>query len=339
MFEHLFPFSAIVAQDALKSALVLSAIDPRIGGVLITGPRGTAKSTLARALSELQPGGPEHFVNLPLGAGEDKLVGSLQLDKAMSDGQLEFAPGLLAKAHEGILYVDEVNLLADSLVDLLLDTAASGVNHVERDGISQHHAARFVLIGTMNPDEGELRPQLLDRFGLCVEINDTLSTEERVAVMRARLEFDSNPAAFRKAYASQQNALIQRCQSARQALPSIQISDEIYQHIAQYCQKAHVEGLRADIVMLHAARAYAAFNQHPAITLKDVDQVAPFALFHRRNEDTPSSQQPSTPPPSKEADTNTSQDQQGQWGALPATDISASAVRESAALSDKKKAY
>ena len=194
MTEHHFPLAAVVGADSLKLALCLAAIDPAIGGVLIEGPRGMAKSTLARGLADLLDGG--RFVTLPLGASEERIVGTLDLDAALGEGRAQFSPGLLARADGGVLYVDEVNLLPDHLVDLLLDAAASGVNHVERDGISQRHAARFVLIGTMNAEEGELRPQLLDRFGLNLALDGQPQPAERAEIVRRRLAFDAGPEAF-----------------------------------------------------------------------------------------------------------------------------------------------
>ncbi|MET0209903.1 MAG: ATP-binding protein, partial [Burkholderiaceae bacterium] len=206
-----FPFSALVGQPLLQRALLLAAIDPGIGGVLVSGPRGTAKSTAARALAALlppaPPGSPAPFVTLPLSAGVEQLVGTLNVEDVLRDGKLRLAPGLLARAHHGVLYVDEVNLLPDALVDGLLDVAASGVNTVERDGISQQHAARFVLVGTMNPEEGELRPQLLDRFGLSVALENPTDAAQRMAIVRARLAFDDDPDALLAQHADGQAAL------------------------------------------------------------------------------------------------------------------------------------
>jgi MoxR-like ATPase len=200
-----FPFAAISGQPLLRQALLLAAVDPGLGGVLIEGPRGTAKTTAARALAELLPGAP--FVTLPLGASLESLVGTLDLGQALAGHELRFAPGLLARAHGGVLYVDEINLLPDALIDSLLDAAASGVNVVERDGISHRHAARFVLVGTMNPEEGTLRPQLLDRFGLCVQLRNIENAAERQAIVRARLAFDADPQGFRAKHAQEEAAL------------------------------------------------------------------------------------------------------------------------------------
>ena len=209
-----FPLSAVVGADDLKLALCLTAIDPKIGGVLIEGPRGMAKSTLARGLADLLASG--QFVTLPLGATEERLVGTLDLDAALGEGRAQFSPGVLAKADGGVLYVDEVNLLPDHLVDLLLDVAASGTNLIERDGISHRHSARFVLIGTMNPEEGELRPQLLDRFGFNVALSGQTVPAERGQIIRRRLDFDSDPAAFCAQWAQPQSALRERCTQARE---------------------------------------------------------------------------------------------------------------------------
>src|ERR1700761_91054 len=203
-----FPFAALIGQAAVQQAVLLGARDPGVSGVLVTGPRGTAKSTAARALAELLPQG--QLVNLPLGASEDRLIGTLDIETVLRDGAVRFSPGLLAKAHHGVLYVDEINLLPDALVDALLDAAASGVNTVERDGVSHSHDASFVLIGTMNPEEGDLRPQLIDRFGLMVELENAFEPRTREAIVKARLAFDHDPAGFRTAYAQQQTAYAQR---------------------------------------------------------------------------------------------------------------------------------
>ena len=213
-----FPFTALVGHEALQRALLLAAIDPGMGGVLISGPRGTAKSTSARALAALRPEAP--FVTLPLAASLEQLVGTLNLEDVLRDGQVRLAPGLVARAHGGVLYVDEVNLLPDALVDSLLDVAASGVNTVERDGVSHQHAARFVLVGTMNPEEGELRPQLLDRFGLSVALHNPADAAQRQAIVRARLAFDVDPAALLARHAAAQAELASSVARARAALES-----------------------------------------------------------------------------------------------------------------------
>jgi magnesium chelatase subunit I len=280
-----FPLSALVGQDALREALLLVAVDPSIGGVLISGPRGTAKSTAARSLAELLPDG--HFVTLPLGASEDRVIGTLDLDEALRGGEVKFSPGLLARADKGVLYVDEVNLLADALVDVVLDAAASGINVVERDGVSHSHAARFVLIGTMNPEEGELRPQLLDRFGLMVQLENCFDPQARQQIVRTRMAFDLDPDAFRRQYAPAQSQLAQQIRAARAALPGLPFSDDIHEVVSQRCIEARVDGLRADLVMLRAARALAALQAVPVVTSAQVDRVADLVLRHRRRQSSP----------------------------------------------------
>ncbi|ACD19366.1 ATP-binding protein [Paraburkholderia phytofirmans] len=276
-----FPFAALIGQAPLQQALLLAAIDPGLGGVLVTGPRGTAKSTAARALAELLPEG--QLVNLPLGASEDRLIGTLDLETVLRDGSVRFSPGLLAKAHRGVLYVDEVNLLPDALVDALLDAAASGVNTVERDGVSHSHDASFVLIGTMNPEEGELRPQLIDRFGLMIELQNCFEPRVRQAIVKARLAFDLDPQGFRAGYAQQQAAYVERIRVARAALPQLAFDDAVHAHVSALCIDAAVDGLRADLVMLRAARALAALEQAAAVTAEHVDRVAEAVLAHRRH--------------------------------------------------------
>lgn len=275
-----FPFAALVGQTLLRQALLLAAVDPAIGGVLISGPRGTAKSTAARALAALLPGAP--FVTLPLAASLEQVVGTLDLESVLQDGRIRLSPGVMARAHEGVLYVDEVNLLSDSLVDALLDVAASGVNTVERDGVSHQHAARFVLVGTMNPEEGELRPQLLDRFGLSVTLDNPADPQLRVAILRARLRFDADPSALAQVHAEEQCEVVGAITQARAALARIAWSDEVLHHAAQRALAAAVDGLRADLVMLRAARALAALQGRGAVTVGDVDAVAELALAHRR---------------------------------------------------------
>ncbi|HDP4045109.1 TPA: AAA family ATPase, partial [Pseudomonas aeruginosa] len=277
-----YPLSAVVAADELKLALCLAAVDPAIGGVLIEGPRGMAKSTLARGVAELLPAG--EFVTLPLGASEERIVGSLDLDAALGEGRARFSPGVLAKADGGVLYVDEVNLLPDHLVDLLLDVAASGVNLVERDGISHRHPARFVLIGTMNPEEGELRPQLLDRFGLNVRLDTQPPPAERAEIIRRRLAFDADPQAFVERWEGQQDNLRRRCAEARRQLARIPLDDAALDSIARRCFEAAVDGLRADLVWLRAARAHAAWRGGERIEAEDIDAVEHFALLHRRRQ-------------------------------------------------------
>ncbi|MDT8904742.1 magnesium chelatase subunit I [Pseudomonas sp. NFACC09-4] len=314
MTQPHFPLCAVVGADDLKLALCLAAIDPRIGGVLIEGPRGMAKSTLARGLADLLASG--QFVTLPLGATEERLVGTLDLDAALGEGRAQFSPGVLAKADGGVLYVDEVNLLPDHLVDLLLDVAASGTNVIERDGISHRHPARFVLIGTMNPEEGELRPQLLDRFGLNVALHGHTAPAERGQIIRRRLDFDSDPVAFCAEWSQAQQHLRDRCQQARDLLPAIALDDASLALITERCFAAGVDGLRADLVWLRAARAHAAWRGAQAIAVDDIDAVAEFALRHRRCERTDPAAAPSPPPAPGERATEP-RGGQGQWGDLP----------------------
>lgn len=339
-----FPLTALVGQPTLQLALQLAAIDPGIGGVLISGPRGTAKSTAARALAALLPGAP--FVTLPLAASLEQLVGSLNIEDVLRDGRVRLQPGLLARAHQGVLYVDEVNLLPDALIDALLDAAASGVHTLERDGISQQHAARFVLVGTMNPEEGELRPQLLDRFGLSVQLNNPDNSAQRSAILRARLRFDADPAGFAAQHEPAQQALRHALIAARAALAQLDWSDAVLHHAAERAMAAGVDGMRADLVLLRAARALAALEGRHAVTCADVDAVAELALAHRRAEPQRSMPPPQPPPqPAPQAPTppghsatatpppppSNAQPQsspqpgsastsapQGDWGAMPA---------------------
>lgn len=319
-----FPLAAVVGADDLKLALCLTAIDPQIGGVLIEGPRGMAKSTLARGLAALLDDAP--FVTLPLGASEERVVGTLDLDAALGQGKAQFSPGVLAQADGGVLYVDEVNLLPDGLVDLLLDVAASGVNRVERDGISHRHSARFVLIGTMNPEEGELRPQLLDRFGLNVLLDGLPAPEARQQIIRRRLAFDADPQGFSVSWQHAQTQLRERCQAARAALVQIELDDASLASITAQCFAAGVDGLRADLVWLRAARAHAAWRGAERISEEDIEAVADFALRHRRRQAAPE-QAPSAPPPpgGQAAD---AQGGRSDWGALPPQAITSGARRE-----------
>ncbi|MFE1349685.1 magnesium chelatase subunit D family protein, partial [Streptomyces sp. NPDC058757] len=309
-----FPFTAVVGMDDLRLALLLNAVSPSVGGVLVRGEKGTAKSTAVRALAELLPevavvagcrfgcdpaapdpdcpdgphgdGGaearPARMVELPVGASEDRLVGSLDIERALADGVKAFEPGLLAAAHRGILYVDEVNLLSDHLIDHLLDAAAMGASHVEREGVSVRHAARFLLVGTMNPEEGELRPQLLDRFGLTVEVAASRVPEERVEVVRRRLAFEDDPAGFAERWAGEEAALRARIVAARELLPKVALGDAVLLQIAATCAAFEVDGMRADIVMARTATALAAWAGREEVTGEDVRQAALLALPHRR---------------------------------------------------------
>ncbi|MGW7258111.1 putative cobaltochelatase [Streptomyces sp. NPDC054834] len=309
-----FPFTAVVGQDDLRLALLLNAVSPAVGGVLVRGEKGTAKSTAVRALSALMPrvdvvsgcrfscdpGSPDpacpdgphepgafesrpaRMVELPVGASEDRLVGALDIERALAEGVKAFEPGLLADAHRGILYVDEVNLLHDHLVDLLLDAAAMGASYVEREGVSVRHAAKFLLVGTMNPEEGELRPQLLDRFGLTVEVAASREPEQRVEVVRRRLAYDDDPAAFAVRWADEEAAVRARIVAARELLPSVRLGDGALRQIAATCAAFEVDGMRADIVMARTATALAAWAGRTDVLAEDVRQAALLALPHRR---------------------------------------------------------
>lgn len=325
-----FPFAAIAGQPALTEALLLAAADPGLGGVLVEGPRGTAKSTAARALAELLGAAP--FVSLPLSASLEQLVGTLDLGAALGGHELKFAPGLLARADGGVLYVDEVNLLPDGLVDVLLDAAASGVNRVERDGISHAHRARFVLVGTMNHEEGELRPQLLDRFGLFVRLHNIVEPAQRQAVVRARLAFDADPESFRARHAAVQAGLQRRLEAARAVLAdaaALPADDAVHEQVGALCIAAGVDGLRADLVMLRAARALAALEGAAGITSAHVLRVAELVLAHRRAPQNQAPRQAQPPAASREpqqADAGSGPDgsgkaNEGAWGELPAEPV------------------
>ncbi|MCK1796517.1 putative cobaltochelatase [Streptomyces sp. XM4193] len=323
-----YPFTAIVGMDDLRLGLLLNAVSPAVGGVLVRGEKGTAKSTAVRALAALMPAVPvvegcrfscdpaapdprcpdlaavphgtaasagaaggavgagavraARMVELPVGASEDRLVGALDIERALAEGVKAFEPGLLAEAHRGVLYVDEVNLLHDHLVDLLLDAAAMGASHVEREGVSVRHAARFLLVGTMNPEEGELRPQLLDRFGLTVEVAASRDTDERVEVVRRRLAFDADPRAFAERFTDEEKALRRRIADARKLLPEVVLGDAALRQIAATCAAFEVDGMRADIVMARTATALAAWAGRTEVEAQDVRQAALLALPHRR---------------------------------------------------------
>jgi len=331
--ESIFPFAALVAQKPLQQALLLAAIDPALGGVLVSGPRGTAKSTTARALAELLPEG--QFVTLPLGASEEQLIGSLDIEAVLRDGGVRFSPGLLAKAHQGVLYVDEVNLLPNQLVDQLLDVAASGVNVIERDGISHRHDARFVLIGTMNPEEGELRPQLLDRFGLAVPLQNCFDAGTRREIVKARLAFDTNPDAFRLRFTGQQEALALKLRQARAMLSTLEFDDAVHARVSELCIDAHVDGLRADLTMLRAARALAAFEEATAVNVEHVERVAESVLLHRRKEGSAPSDQGSNQR-SPEARTQQKDTDEANFGFMPPEPVDIKAVKNVRPLAAKK---
>lgn len=310
----LYPFSALVGQDDLRLALLLNAVSPAIGGVLVRGEKGTAKSTAVRALARLLPQidvvegcsfncdpdapnaacpaglhrdaprtrKPVPLVELPVGASTDRVAGSLDIERALTQGMQAFAPGLLATAHRGVLYVDEVNLLGDHLVDLLLDAAALGVNHVERESVSVRHPSRFLLVGTMNPEEGELRPQLLDRFGITVEVKGNAYPAERVEIVRRRLAFEEDPEGFADAWCVADVALTKRVLEARERLGGVRLPPEMLERVVAVCAAFAVDGLRADIVTAKTARVLAAWEGHGEVTLDDVRRAALLALPHRR---------------------------------------------------------
>jgi magnesium chelatase subunit I len=306
----IFPFTAIVGQEEMKLALQLNVIDPQIGGVMIMGDRGTGKSTTIRAIADLLPeievikddpfnSAPDlsnnsiaetikikiPMIDLPLGATEDRVCGTIDIEKALTDGIKAFEPGLLAKANRGILYVDEVNLLDDHLVDILLDSAASGVNTVEREGISIRHAARFILVGSGNPEEGELRPQLLDRFGMHAVIKTVKDPKLRVKVVEERTFFDANPQLWIDKYQKEQESLKNKIVQARNLIQSVKISDDFKLKISQVCSELDVDGLRGDIVTNRAAKAFAAFNNREEVVLEDIEKVITLCLRHRLRKD------------------------------------------------------
>jgi magnesium chelatase subunit D len=282
-----YPFSALVGQDRLKLALVLCAVRPEIGGVLIRGEKGTAKSTAVRALTNVLTAidAEARLVELPIGATEDRVVGSLDLQRVLRDGEHAFSPGLLARAHGGVLYVDEVNLLHDHLVDVLLDAAAMGRVHVERDGVSHSHEARFILIGTMNPEEGELRPQLLDRFGLTVDVRASREVDVRVEVIRRRMDFEADPRGFADRYGGADAELSARIAAARAAVPSVVLPDSELRRIAALCAAFDVDGMRADLVVARTAVAHAAWRGVETVEEEDIRVAAELALPHRRRRD------------------------------------------------------
>ncbi|OIN81161.1 magnesium chelatase subunit D family protein [Mycobacterium malmoense] len=283
-----YPFSAIVGHDQLRLALLLCAVRPEIGGALVRGEKGTAKSTAVRGLAALlavATGGDAGLVEMPLGATEDRVIGSLDLQRVLRDGEHAFSPGLLARAHGGVLYVDEVNLLHDHLVDVLLDAAAMGRVHIERDGISHSHEARFVLIGTMNPEEGELRPQLLDRFGLTVDVHASRDVDVRARVIRQRLAYEADPDAFAQRYADADAELARRIAAARALVDQVVLPDNELRRIAALCAAFDVDGMRADLVVARTAAAHAAWRGAHTVEEQDIRVAAELALPHRRRRD------------------------------------------------------
>jgi len=316
--RHVYPFSAIVGQDEMKLALLLTAVDPTIGGVMVFGDRGTGKSTAVRGLAGLLPPmtvvagcrygcalpsdergcrycerghpgqekvrsakAPVPVVDLPLGATEDRVVGALDLERALTTGEKAFEPGLLARAHRGFLYVDEVNLLEDHLVDLLLDAAATGENVVEREGVSIRHPARFVLVGSGNPEEGELRPQLLDRFGLAVDVKTPTDLALRIDVIKRRDAFDRDPDAFVAHWEKAERAVRRRIAKGQERLSTASVPDEVLVRATELCAKLGTDGLRGELTLLRTVRAYAALEGHGEATLDDLRRVAPLCLRHR----------------------------------------------------------
>ena len=313
-----FPFSAIVGQDEMKLALMVAAVDPAVGGVLVFGDRGTGKSTAVRALAALLPPmrvvdgcryacdpagtmlcdecltrtaprgehlAPVPVVDMPLGATEDRVVGALDLERALSRGERAFEPGLLARANRGFLYIDEVNLLEDHLVDLLIDVASSGENVVEREGLSVRHPARFVLVGSGNPEEGELRPQLLDRFGLSVEVTTPADIAARIDIVRRRDAYDRDPTGFCAKWAAEDVRLRQRIEAARLLLPSVTVPDAVLEHAARLCMLLGTDGLRAELTLLRTARALACLEGADMASIDHLERVAPSALRHRLRRD------------------------------------------------------
>ncbi|HIC92485.1 MAG TPA: magnesium chelatase ATPase subunit I [Syntrophaceae bacterium] len=347
--KSVFPFTAIVGQEDMKMALILNAINPHVGGVLIRGDKGTAKSTAVRSLAFLlpeievvkdcrfncnphQPGEmchecrdkidkgekldvmsrPMRVVDLPLGATEDRVVGSIDIERAIKKGNKAFEPGILAEVHRGILYVDEVNLLDDHLVDILLDSAAMGLNIVEREGISFIHPARFILIGTMNPEEGELRPQLLDRFGLCVEIKGINNVNERMEIIRRWTEFEKDPNAFEHNWKAEQEQMRNLIAKAKEILPLITYPDGTLELIARIAMDAGANGHRADIFMLKTAKTITAYHHRTEVTEKDVYEAAKLVLPHRVRRPFPETQvRHHGPQPAQEKERSHDQASQG----------------------------
>jgi len=290
-----YPFAAIVGQEKLKKALLLCAVNPAIGGILIQGDKGTAKSTAARALAEVMPAieqGKVPFITLPLGATEERVIGSLDLEAVLVDKKKKFQPGLLSAVHQGILYIDEVNLLSDHLVDVLLDVAASGENIIEREGLSLSHPSRFTLVGTMNPEEGQLRPQFLDRFGLMVQVDAPADIAERTEVVRRRIAFEADPVLFVQRWTLQQAKLQQQLLQAKLLLPEVILDDDLLILISQLTTELNVRSLRADIVMYKTAITLAAFDLRQQVTEEDIKMAAELALPHR------SKKKSNTPPAS-----------------------------------------
>ncbi|MEY3572753.1 MAG: hypothetical protein RJA77_668 [Pseudomonadota bacterium] len=288
MTKSPYPFSALVGQAEMQLGLLIAAVDPLVGGVLILGHRGTGKSTAVRALADVLPPINKQavpVVDLPLGATEDRILGSINLERLLATGEKVFEPGLLAKAHQGFLYVDEINLLEDHLVDLLIDVAASGESRVEREGLSVVHPAAFVLVGSGNPEEGELRPQLLDRFGLSVEVRTPTDLQERVEVVLRREAYDRDPGAFHLTWAAAQVQLRKQIQTARKALLKVKTDENLLPAVAKLCMDLGTDGLRGELALLRASKAYAALMGQKRAGLDAVRAVAPMVLRHRLRRD------------------------------------------------------
>lgn len=313
-----YPFTAIIGQDAMKEGLILNAVNPKVGGLLVFGEKGTAKSTAVRALTKVLPEievvkgckfgcdpkdkntmcvdcldklskgenlesefRPMKVVDLPVGATEDRVVGSLDIEEAIKTGKKKFEPGILAMANRGILYVDEINLLDDHIVDLLLDSAAMGVNTVEREGVSYSHPAKFILVATMNPEEGELRPQLLDRFGLSVEVKGVRDPRKRVEIVKLRGEFEEDPMAFTEKHKAEEEALKEKITKTREILKDVKISDDLLLLNAMLGIKFEIDGHRGDLTLMKTAMTMAALEGRTEVTKEDIEKIAPMVLFHR----------------------------------------------------------
>lgn len=293
-----YPFSAIIGQDKLKKALIFNLINPKIGGVLITGQKGTAKSTAVRALGELTR---KRVITLPLSVTEDRLIGSVDLEQTMKTGKAVYLPGILSEADGQILYVDEVNLLQDHLTDIVLTAHGSMENRVEREGISAVRACRFLLVGTMNPEEGQLRRHFLDQFGLCVVVGSENKPEQRLAIVKARMAFEENPGAFVAGFAQQERQLQENIEAATRLLAHIPVTEENRLYIVSKCLEAEVQGHRADLCLEETAKAVAAWHGHREITTEDIDEAAPYVLLHRgRNTEQPPEEEPQQVPDSQE---------------------------------------
>lgn len=275
-----YPFTALVGQERLKTALLLNLVNPALGGVLIRGERGTGKSTSVRSLARLATG-PIRVVELPVSATEDRVVGCMDLEIALKAGEKRFQPGILAEAHGNILYVDEINLLDDHLVDVLLDVSAMGVNYVEREGISHSHPSRFILVGTMNPEEGEIRPQLLDRFGLSVSVKGEHEPEKRVEILKRRMVFEGNPSGFLRQYAHEEARLSERIRKARAFLPGVKLEDSLLNMAAALAVHMKSDGHRADIALVKTSMALAAWDSLSTPTVDHLVEAAEMVFPHR----------------------------------------------------------